>query len=133
MSLSTEKIVTEALQLMMDTKRFHPDLIQQYFAEDYLQQVNGETLHYQAFVSHMKTLHTVVKKMRLEIITIASKDDKVLTHHHVYAEKNDGSQSHFEVFAAFLLNDDKIVQCNELTHMVQGAQADRDLGSRHAG
>lgn len=132
MSLLTEQRVEQALQVMINTDQFQIERIQDYFAQCYAQTVNGESLGYAEFISHMKLLHATVKAMHVDMVTVASKDNKVMTHHHVYVEKENQIHSHFEVFAEFLLEDDKIVACRELTCLIKGEEKDADLGSRYA-
>lgn len=132
MALLTEQRIEQALRVMINTDQFQIERISDYFSEHYVQTVNGECLSYDEFISHMKLLHAAVKKMHVDIVTIASKDNKVMTHHHVYLEKENHIHNHFEVFAEFLFEDNKIVACRELTCMIKGEAGDADLGLRHA-
>jgi hypothetical protein len=52
--------------------------------------------------------------------------------HLVEAEKTDRARLLTEVFAFFFVEDGKIARVNELTRLVQGGAADRDLGSRRS-
>ena len=64
----------------------------------------------------------------------------VLLHHHLKAlrlptigaeaEKVAGGRVAVRVFALFVIDEGKIVLCDELTRLEQGAAEDRDLASR---
>ena len=57
--------------------------------------------------------------------------NKVSTVHYVEAIKHDGNKVEAKVMALFQFEDDKIIQCDELTLITVGSKEDRDLGSRH--
>jgi ketosteroid isomerase-like protein len=46
----------------------------------------------------------------------------------VDARKKDGTAVRFQVIAFYRLRDGKITNVRELTHMMQGAEGDRDMG-----
>lgn len=124
--------VLDALHTVVASPEHHVESIAHYFAEDYQQHVDGHSLDYAQFVTHMAALKQFTQKMVLEIIAIAESGNSVLTHHQVTAEKRDGRKSLVEVFAHFRLREGKIYRCDEVTRLLQGAQEDADLGQRMA-
>lgn len=123
-------LVLDALQKVVAAPQHQPTLIAKLFSADYRQQVDGKTLDYMQFVQHMALLKQLTRSMTLEMVAIAGQDDSVLTHHRVRVEKRDGSLSLVKVLAHFTVRDGKICACDELTQLLEGDRADRDLGSR---
>ncbi|SPZ65358.1 Uncharacterised protein [Serratia quinivorans] len=84
MSLQTPTaLVLEALQRVVAAPQHQPLLIAEFFSEDYLQQVDGNTLDYAHFMQHMALLKQLTRSMTLEIVAVAGQGDSVLTHHQV--------------------------------------------------
>ena len=54
----------------------------------------------------------------------------VVSIHRAEAEKVAGGKIAVRVFALFVIEDGKIVLCDELTRLEQGANEDRDVASR---
>lgn len=123
-------IVQHALSQVLASPTLDNAVLQQFFSKRYTQIVNGEPLDYQGFVAHIKLLKDVTQQLELTLISIAAAGPDVHTHHTVRAVKNDGTESEFEVFAHFQVDDGKIISCQELTRQISGAHHDEDLGSR---
>lgn len=121
-------IVTQALQQMLTDPVHDEDRIAAFFAPHYEQQVDGKTLNYKDFVDHMALLKKVVRSLELNLITVASEHNEVLTHHKVNIDKNDGSSARFEIFAHFTVQDRRIIRCEELTRLLSGTTTDQALG-----
>ncbi|WP_139292472.1 hypothetical protein [Xenorhabdus thuongxuanensis] len=66
----------------------------------------------------------------MTILSVAENDKNVHTHHLVKANKKDGSMIEFEVFSRFLVNNNRITGCYELTRKIMGNKDDSDLGFR---
>lgn len=101
-----------------------------YFAKGYLQYVNGETLNYNDFVSHMIAQKKVMQSIKVTIKHITVENDQVATIHLVEGTKKDGSYLEVQVNAFFIVQDKKFILCDELTHLIKGEKSDHDLGSR---
>ncbi|WP_273868850.1 nuclear transport factor 2 family protein [Serratia odorifera] len=131
MNTSTpSEIVVRALQQVVASPEHHPAVIADFFSQDYQQQVDGHTLDYAQFVQHMALLKQQTRSMRLNVLALAEQGETVLTHHRVVVEKCDGRRCEVQVLAHFTLCAGRIVRCDELTHLLSGDSADRDLGGR---
>lgn len=102
-----------------------------YFSPDYIQLVDGKELNYEKFVLHMKAQKAVMATVKVTFKHIVAEGDKVATVHIVEGHKKDGGFVKGQVNAFFQIKDNKIVHCNELSHLIQGSDEDKDLGSRH--
>lgn len=122
--------VLQALSRVLTEPALDETLLKRFFSERYTQIVNGESLDYKGFVAHIRLLKKITKCLELTLISSAAEGTNVHTHHTVRAIKNDGTESEFEVFAHFEVEDGRITSCRELTHQIAGAAHDKDLGSR---
>lgn len=102
-----------------------------YFSKDYIQYVDGKKLNYSDFVTHMKAQKSVMKSIKVTFKHIVAEGDKLATIHIVNGIKKDGSRIEAQVNALFQIKNNKIILCDELTHLIKGEKSDRDLGSRH--
>lgn len=92
--------------------------------------MDGNILNYQEFMDHIKALRASVNKIKIQFIDILAEGNKVSTHHLVEVYKRPQGLANFEVFAIFTIENDRITKCDELTRLVSGSAADRDLGSQ---
>ncbi len=106
-------------------------LIEKHFHPDYQQWVNGESLDFNGFVDHMKALKSALKTVKITFEHLVEEGDRVCSIHYPQAEKNDGSHMKGKVIAFFKFSGDQLIACDELTHLLEGTDEDRDLGSRH--
>lgn len=125
-----KQIVTAALQTLIAHPHHDEQQISAFFDRSYQQTVDGKQLDYAGFLNHMAAIKQHTKRMDMSIETIVAEDNRVFTHHYVDVENTQGEGSQFEVFACFTLAAGKIVRCQELTRMVQGAPSEAGLGSR---
>jgi len=122
--------------VVCDTSPNSIAVVEKYFAENFVQHVDGKTLTYDDFVQHMKA-----QKSKIEpSVTItwhelhASKHDSVvhiISHHSVSATmKSDSSPIEGSVVMLAKINEEgKIFQVNEHSHISKGSVAAQDIGS----
>ncbi len=60
-----------------------------------------------------------------------AENDKVCTVHVAQGIKDDGNLVRTQVNALFQIKQQKIILCNELTHLITGQESDSDLGLRY--
>lgn len=120
--------VAQALREIVCHPQHNEAKIRDYFSPDYQQYVDGETLDFAGFVSHMAKLKQLTGAIDVTLTAIAGEGANVLTHHHVTV-KQAGRQSRIDVFAHFTLHNGLIIRCEELTRLVTGTAEDRLLGS----
>ncbi len=78
----------------------------------------------------MNAQKKVVEEMNVFFKTIVQEGSIVFTNHEVSIKKKDGNQIKIQVIAEFVFEGDKIIRCDELTHLMEGSDEDRDIGSR---
>jgi ketosteroid isomerase-like protein len=71
-----------------------------------------------------------VTSLRVSFEQMVAEGNKIMDIHRVEADKRTGGKMAARVISLWVIEDGKIVLCDELTHLEQGAAQDRDLGSR---
>lgn len=128
--MNSMQLVKLALDSVLGAQIGNLSVIEQFFSRSYVQIVDGKKIDFDGFVKHMQVLKEATESINITIKSIAQEGYRVHTQHYAKAIKKDGSCSEYEVFACFSLSDGKIVRCEELTRMIQGANSDHNLGSR---
>jgi len=131
MPANNKELVMTAFRDIFESEQFDIEVVARYFSSDYIQHVDGATIDYEQFIKHLKEQRIAVASFHVSFLSIASEDNIVFTNHLVTAIKKDGGKIKVKVMAQFTVKDGKIVACDELTHMLSGADEDRNLGSRH--
>lgn len=129
--MDNKELVRLAFRNVIEATSVDSGEIERYFSTQYVQEVDGKTLHFEEFVAHVKKQKETVASAKVDLIALISEGDVVFSNHEVNVLKKDGSRAKFKVIAQFLVRDGRIAACDELTRMIEGEKSDRDLGSRH--
>lgn len=124
-----EKTIREMFQNIIENNVYNEQMIYKYFSPDYEQIVDDKYLKIEEFIMHIKKLKEVVETAEVSIINFATKDNSIFTKHIVKTVLKDGSKHTHKVFAEFIINDNKIIRCEELTLLLAGSEAAKRLGS----
>lgn len=109
---------------------FDEGVIDRYFSPRYVQHVDGTTLNFGAFVDHVRELKRTVVKLQVTFEQMVAEGNQVMEIHRVRGEKRDGSKFTVRLMSFWVIEAGKIVLCDEFSRVEEGAQEDRDLGSR---
>ncbi|MFJ7591734.1 nuclear transport factor 2 family protein [Streptomyces sp. NPDC097617] len=101
-----------------------------HFAPEYRQRTDGEWADRASFIEHITHLRGVVESGRVEVHEELYDGSTYADRHTMYITKTDGSTVRMEVylFGEFAA-DGRFSRIEETTLMLQGSDADRDLGS----
>lgn len=123
---TAQQIVMQMFQVLANvhakTSDFSP-----YIADSYMQIADGHTLNHQDFLKHAQNLHSTMRSIKFTFKEIVAENDVVATHHLAEGVKQDGQKVITELFAFFTVKDNKIVRCEEVSRMIVGSDADRNL------
>ena len=125
-----KSLVEHAFQDVFASDAFDEGAIVRYFSPRYVQKTDGRTLDFPGFVAHVRELKRTLKNVKITFERAMAEGASVISIHRADAEKIAGGRVTVRVFALFVIEEGKIVLCDELTHLEQGAAEDRDLGSR---
>lgn len=127
---SNKSLVERAFQDVFASDAFDEGAIARYFSPRYAQKTDGRTLDYAGFVAHVRELKRTLKNVKITFEHTISEGENVVSIHRAEAEKIAGGRVAIRVFALFAIEGNRIVLCDELTRLEQGATEDRDLASR---
>jgi predicted SnoaL-like aldol condensation-catalyzing enzyme len=127
-----KSLVERAFQDVFASDAFDESAIARYFSPRYVQKTDGRTLDFGGFVAHVRELKRTLKNVKITFERAVAEGANVVSIHRAEAEKVAGGKIALRVFALFVIEEGKIVLCDELTRLEQGAAEDRDLASRHA-
>ncbi|MFI9269158.1 nuclear transport factor 2 family protein [Kitasatospora sp. NPDC052896] len=101
-----------------------------HFAPDYRQRTDGRWDDREEFKTHIAHLRSVVAHGSIEVHDELAQGDRYADRHTVNATKTDGSVVRMEVYLfGEYAPDGRFRRIEETTLMVEGAAADRNLGS----
>ncbi|RAG82733.1 nuclear transport factor 2 family protein [Streptacidiphilus pinicola] len=101
-----------------------------HFAPDYRQRTDGRWDDRRQFLTHIAHLREVVAGGSVEVHDELVAGDRYADRHTVRVVKKDGSVVRMEVYLfAELAADGRFRRIEETTLLLEGAEADRDLGS----
>jgi ketosteroid isomerase-like protein len=123
-------LVQHMFRDVLERDKFDEQEIAHYFSRSYQQKVDGKTLDFTGFVDHIRELKRTVTGLQVSFEQMVAEGNKVMDIHRVEADKRTGGKMMARVISLWVIEAGKIVFCDELTHMEQGAPEDRDLGSR---
>lgn len=118
----TDLLFTPALDL--------DEAADRHFAPDYRQRTDGQWADRNEFLQHIAHLRTVVADGSIEVHDELSDGLRYADRHTVHVTKKDGSTVRTEVYVfADFAADGRFRRIEETTLMLEGSDADRDLGS----
>ena len=123
------EIIKNAMSLFSKINLSTED-IDEFFTNDYIQNVDGNILKKEEFVKHVQLLNNLIDTIHFDFEHVVEKDNYVATVHYATVKKKDGTKSKTKVIAIFGFKNGKISSCNELTELIHGSKGDHNLGSR---
>lgn len=107
-----------------------PEAFAELLTPDYLQRVDGKELDYAGFLAHAAALQASVKSASVTFEHIVTDGMSAATVHIADAVKTNGERIRLKVIAYYRFRGHRISLVDELTHLLEGADEDRDMGSR---
>lgn len=129
MNIKNKQLIKDAFTRVVGSTIVDEKVIAHFFHSKYQQNVDGVQLDYSGFIQHMKAQKGIVSNIIVNFRNIAAEDELVFTNHDVIVTKNDGSIIKIHVLAEFKIAEGKIISCDELTRLEQGAPEDHNIGS----
>lgn len=128
--MNNKQRIMDLFRYVVQPSVLDTEVVASYIRPDYEQCVDGVTLDYEGFLSHMRSQKAVIASMDVEFLGLGAEGESVFSNHVVTAQKKDGGIIVVKVMAQFDFKDGRVIRCDELTRMLSGAAADRDIGSR---
>jgi ketosteroid isomerase-like protein len=127
---SNKSLIRQMFRDVLEMDSWDEQVIDRYFSPSYVQHVDGKTLNFVGFRDHVRELKKVLTNLRFTIEHIVAEGNKVMEIHRVVGEKRAGGTVAARLFSLWIIEDGKIVLCDEISRLEQGQPQDRDLGSR---
>ncbi|MFJ4650438.1 nuclear transport factor 2 family protein [Nocardia sp. NPDC088792] len=128
--MNDTRIDAALTDLLFNSELSLDEAIDRHFAPDYRQRTDGSWADRTEFADHIAHLRTVVAGGSVEVHEELCSGTKYADRHTVQVTKKDGSTVRTEVYVfADLADDGRFRRIEEVTLMLEGAEADRNLGS----
>lgn len=106
------------------------EVLNRHFSRDYRQCTNGHWDDREGFSHHAHKLREIVASARIEVLEELRDGDRYADRHRVHITKQDNSRVTQEVYLfAEIDRDGRFKRIEEITRMLEGADADRDMGN----
>ena len=127
---SNKALILRMFQDVFAGDSFDPQILERYFSPKFIQHADGQTLDFNGLVDHVRELKRTVTNLRFSFEYMLAESSKVMDVHRVTGEKRAGGAIAARLFSLWIIEDGKIVLCDELSRIEEGAAEDRDLASR---
>ena len=112
---------------------FDRQVLDRYFSPKFVQHADGKTLDFCGLVDHVAELKRTVTDLRFTFEQMIAEGDTVMDIHRVVGRKRVGGEPlAVRLFSRWVIENGKIVLCDELSRLEHGAPEDHDLSSRTA-
>ncbi|MGW2253215.1 nuclear transport factor 2 family protein [Kitasatospora sp. NPDC001660] len=106
------------------------EAVDRHFAPDYRQRTDGRWDNREEFTAHIAHLRTIVAGGEIQVLEELVQGDLYADRHIIDIRKTDGSSVRVEVYLfGEFAPDGRFRRIEETTLMLQGADADRNIGS----
>ncbi|MCC9064577.1 nuclear transport factor 2 family protein [Flavobacterium piscisymbiosum] len=129
MNIKNKQLIKDVFTQVVESTVVDEKIIADFFHPKYQQNVDGVQLDYSGFIQHMKAQKGIISNITVNFRNIVAEDELVFTNHDVIVTKNDGTIIKIHVLGEFRIAEGKIISCDELTRLEQGAPEDHNIGS----
>ncbi|MFF0625018.1 nuclear transport factor 2 family protein [Streptomyces sp. NPDC004296] len=106
------------------------EAVDRHFAPDYRQRTDGRWDNREEFTAHIAHLRTIIAGGEIQVLEELVQGDLYADRHIIDARKTDGSSVRVEVYLfGEFAPDGRFRRIEETTLMLQGTDADRNIGS----
>ncbi|GAP24960.1 hypothetical protein GLF_1842 [Gluconobacter frateurii NBRC 101659] len=106
-----------------------PAALSAFMTPDYRQFVDGREMTLYEFQNHAMSLRRLLKMLEIDIQQIVCQGNQAATVHIARATRLSGKQSQIKVIAFYQFNNGRLCLVDELTHVLNGHDGDKSLGS----
>ena len=107
-----------------------PEIYAELLTPDYIQYVDGKQLDYAGFLAHGAALQASLSSGSVTFEHVVTDGASAATVHIADVVKVNGDRVRLKVIAYYQFRGNRISMIDELTHLLEGTEQDRNLGSR---
>jgi hypothetical protein len=100
-----------------------------YVSKDFINLIDGNKFDYEQWVVHQKHIKSSLKSMKATFDSMVAESNHVAAIFRVHLIKKDGSELEVKDMGFFKIKNHKIVYVEELTRLIKGNEADKNIGS----
>jgi hypothetical protein len=124
----SKQFVKTAVIYALETRDPNMDY-SKYVSKNFINHVDSNTFDFKQWVTHQKNIKSLIKSIKPDFKYMVSDGTNVAAVYFIHLIKNDGSELDVKDIAYFRIKDHKIIYVDELTHLITGNQADKNIGS----
>jgi len=100
-----------------------------YVSENFVNTIDDKRFNFQEWTQHLENIKAIVTSIKPTFDCIISDGKNVFASYHVKSVKPNGEEIVVKDLGHFVIEDGKIVYCDELTKLIQGGQNDHGFAS----
>src|SRR5215469_3623475 len=127
---SNKAFIRRMFQDVFANDSFDQEVLERYFSPKFIQHADGKTLDFAGLLDHVRELKRAVAHLHFSFEYMLAEGNKVMDVHRVTADKRAGGTISARLFSLWVIEDGRIVLCDELSRLEEGAAEDHDLASR---
>lgn len=125
---AAKQLVKDAVIYALENRDPNMDY-SKYVSKDFVNPIDGNTFNYEQWVAHQKNIKAMVKSMKPTFDLMVAEGNYVAAIFRIHLIKNDGTELEVKDMGFFEIKDHKIVSVKELTRLISGPEADKNIGS----
>jgi hypothetical protein len=127
--MSTVNIQSALEEILNQPQRPLDEVLERYFSPEYRQRTDGHWDDREAFKRHLAKLRELVASAEITVLDELRDGDRYASRHRVQIHKRDGTHAVQEVYLFARLDvQGFVLQVEEATLMLEGSEADREIG-----
>lgn len=123
-----KQFVIDAVHYALETRDPNMDY-GKYVSQDFINTIDDKRFNFEQWVQHIKNIKAVVKSMTPTFDCLISDGRNVFASYHVKSIKNDGEEIFVKDLGHFVIENAKIIYCDELTKMLKGGEQNQGFAS----
>lgn len=123
-----KQFVKDAVNYVLDNMDPNMDY-SKYVSKDFVNPIDGNKFNYEQWVAHQKHIKSSLKSMKATFDLMVAEGNHVAAIFRVHLIKKDGSELEVKDMGFFEIKNHKIVYVEELTRLIKGNEADKNIGS----
>ena len=100
-----------------------------YVSKNFINTIDDKKFNFDQWVQHQKNIKNMIQSMKPHFDYLVSDGKYVAVGFHVHTIKKDGGEIHVKDMALFVIENSKIIFCDELTRMVKGGPEDEGFAA----
>lgn len=124
----SKQFVKTAVTYVLENKDPNMDY-SKYVSKKFTNPIDGNVFNYKQWVVHQKHIKSLVQSMTPVFDEMVAEGNSVAAIYHINIIKNNGDKLVVKDMAFFKIENNKVMYCEELTRLIKGDKANKNIGS----